>query len=147
MLCFIWFVIFLLLSTTFAWLSFIDFLLTSCCGIHNCVLVIHFSFTNYVPTPRSEVLKCGLRPDIGKSTNELHLFTRHFIHEHGIEISIMLQLLKTIVTNDLVTWGWLTFESIVNNLTGCWHMSYIKFWFAIKFYNWCVMCMLCDFQN
>jgi hypothetical protein len=95
----------------------------------------------------SEVLKCGLRLDIGKSMDELHLFTCHVIHEHGIEISIMLQLLKTIVTNNLVTWGWMTFESIVNNSTGCWHMSYINFWFAVKFYNWCVMCMLCDFQN
>jgi len=85
----IWFVVFLLLSTTFAWLSFIDFLLTSCCGIHNWVLVIHFSFTNYVSTLHSEVLKCGLRPDIGKSMDELHLFTYHVIHEHGIEISIM----------------------------------------------------------
>jgi hypothetical protein len=37
--------------------------------------------------------------------NFIHLFTRHVIHEHGIEISIMLKLLKTIVTNNLMTWG------------------------------------------
>ncbi len=116
LLCFIWFVVFFLLSTTFAWLSFIDFLLTSCCGIHNCVLVIHFSFTNYVSTLHSEVFKCGLRLEIGKPMDELHLFTHHVIHE--LEISIMLQLLKSIVTNNLVTWGWMTFEIYSEWLNG-----------------------------
>jgi hypothetical protein len=40
-----------------------------------------------------------------KSTDELHPPMCHVIKEYGIEISIMLQLLETIITNSLMTFG------------------------------------------
>jgi hypothetical protein len=78
-----------------------------------------------------------------KSTDELHPPMCHVIKEYGIEISIMLQLLETIITNSLMTCGWMTFESIGNDQWNVHMWDSYNVGLPLALDDQCVPCICC----
>lgn len=113
-------------------------------SIHGCIKLIKNDITiliNIFFNCKVIIKVLGLH--VLKSMDDLHPPMCHVIKEHGVEISIMLQLLETIITNSLMTCGWMTFESIVSDQWSVhmWDIYNVGLPSALD--NQCVPCICC----